>query len=145
MAEDANNLYERIVASFSIDGCVPEQMAPLILAHLGDAVYEVVVRTVVDTRSNRQIAKVHKEIVKYVKAEAQSKIITALEPGLSEEELMIYHKGKNAHTNTYPKNGTKADYHRATGFEALMGYLFLKGRTERMLELARKGMEILEI
>ena len=141
MAEERNDLYNIIRASFSLEECVPEQVSPLILAHLGDTVYEVVVRTVVDTRSNRQIAKVHREIVQYVKAEAQSRIITALEPELTEEELTVYHKGKNAHTNTFPKNGTKADYHRATGFEALIGYLYLKGRTERMLELISKGME----
>ena len=141
---DPSNLYEDIKASFNLNECVPEQIAPLILAHLGDTVYEVVVRTVVDTRSNRQIAKVHNSIVKFVKAEAQSRIISALEPELTEEELTIYHKGKNAHTNTFPKNGTKADYHRATGFEALVGYLYLKGRTDRMLEIVRKGMEIID-
>ncbi len=143
MASEYKGLYEEIKDSFALENCVPEQTAPIILAHLGDTVYEVVVRTVVDTRSNRQIAKVHNEIVKYVKAEAQSKIITALEPELTDEELTIYHKGKNAHTNTFPKNGTKADYHRATGFEALVGFLYLKGKTDRLLELIYKGMKLI--
>ncbi|MCR5278102.1 MAG: ribonuclease III [Lachnospiraceae bacterium] len=140
MAE-ANNLYDEIKASFGLNDTEPEQVAPLILAHLGDCVYEIVVRTVIDTRTNRQINKIHNEIIKYVSAGAQSKIITALIPELTEEELAIFHKGKNTHTNSFPKNGTKADYHRATGFEALVGYLYLKGRTERMLELVKKGME----
>ncbi len=141
---DTKDLYAKIRDSFSLDAVEPGQVAPVILAHLGDAVYEVVVRSVIDTRSNRQIVKVHKEIVKYVNASAQSKIITALEPELTEEEAEIYRRGKNAHTNTFPKNGTKADYHRATGFEALVGYLFLKGETDRMLELISTGVNIIE-
>ncbi len=136
-----HEFFELIKNEFSLETVDPREMSPLILAHIGDGVYELIVRSVVDTVRNRQINKIHKEDVKYVKAEAQSRMIQALEPDLTEEELSVYRRGKNAHTNTFPKNGTKADYHRATGFEALVGYLYLTGRMERCVMLVKKGFE----
>ena len=96
--------------------------SPLTLAYIGDGVYELVIRT------------------SLVKAGAQSKMMELLEPDLTEEELAVYKRGRNAHSPTMAKHATMADYRRATGFEALMGYLYLKEDYSRIVELVRKGI-----
>lgn len=125
--------------------------SPLTLAYMGDAVYELVIRTVIVERANRSANDLHKRATRYVKAETQAKLIAALmgeagEEGqlgeLTEEEKAVYKRGRNAKSYTTAKNATMADYRKATGFEALMGFLYLTGQTERMLYLVRRGIEL---
>ncbi len=116
--------------------------SPLALAHIGDAVYEVIVRTIVVEQANRSAAALHKQTVQYVNAAAQASMIEALLPLLSETEQAVYKRGKNAKSATSSKNASLRDYHRATGFEALIGYLYLDGQTKRILELVKQGMEL---
>lgn len=126
----------------------PEQdirtYSPLTLAYIGDGIYELVVRTVIVEKANRRNGDLHKMSVRYVKAESQSKMSECLKTVLTQEESDVFRRGKNASPRSTAKNASRNDYHRATGFEALMGYLYLTGRTERMLELIRMGMERLE-
>ena len=115
--------------------------SPLTLAYIGDAVYEIVIRTVLVEKGNAQVNKLHQRARKLVKASAQSEIIEKLKEDLTEEELAVYKRGRNAKSYTMAKNATMSDYRRATGFEALMGYLYLTEQWERMLQLIKKGIE----
>lgn len=115
--------------------------SPLTLAYIGDAIYDLVIRTVVVERANRPNGDLHHITVKYVNAGAQARMIEVLQGRLTEEEQSVYRRGKNSKPHTMAKNATPADYRKATGFEAVMGYLYLKGETERMLELIRTGIE----
>ena len=109
---------------------------PLQLALIGDGVYEVYIRNYVLLKNRRLNAhKMHVEAIKFVKAKAQSNIMHELESELDEDEAYIYKRGRNAKSPTVPKNADVRDYRNATGFEALVGYLYLSGQTERMNEI----------
>ncbi len=116
--------------------------SPLTLAYIGDGIYEVVVRTVMVQQANRPTNALHKMTTQYVKAPAQAQMLLGLKEELTEEEADVVRRGRNAKPYTTAKNASRADYHKATGFEALLGYLYLTGQTERMLELIQKGMEL---
>ena len=116
-------------------GIPPEQLSPLTLAFVGDAVYETYIRTRLAKDVNMQVSKLHKLAVKYVSAVAQSKIVHTLEDVFTEEELSVYKRGRNAHPHTSAKNADIVDYRHATGFEALIGYLYLKKESQRLDEL----------
>ncbi|MCD7836737.1 MAG: ribonuclease III [Lachnospiraceae bacterium] len=117
--------------------------SPLTLAYIGDGIYDLVIRSVVVERANRPNGELHKRTIGYVKAQTQSKIIQALSDILTEEERDIYKRGRNAKPHTIAKNAAAGDYRRATGFEALMGFLYLTGQDLRMLELIKKGIELI--
>ena len=119
--------------------------SPLTLAYIGDAIFELVVRTVLVERKNTQAEKLHKAATQIVKAETQARMIEALKDSLTPEEMSAYKRGRNAKAVTRAKNATMADYRKATGFEALMGYLYLKGDMERMIELIHLGVEKAEV
>ena len=119
--------------------------SPLTLAYIGDAVYDMVIRTRLVTIANTQVNKLHKRASKLVNAGAQATMITALLEELTEEELQIYKRGRNAQAVTKAKNASMKDYRTATGFEALIGYLYLNQETERMLYLIEKGLQALEL
>ena len=114
--------------------------SPLTLAYIGDGVYELVIRTILVKKGNCPVNQLHKKASSLVKAGAKSKMKELLEPDLTEEELAVYKRGRNAHSPTMAKHATMADYRRATGFEALMGYLYLKEDYSRIVELVRKGI-----
>ncbi len=109
-------------------------LSPLQLAYVGDAVYELLVRTYL-VKKGLAVRKLHKTAIEYVKAEAQSDFIHALEDELTEEEKSFVKRGRNAKNNTVPKNADLMDYKYATGFETLIGYLFLIGEDERIFQL----------
>lgn len=114
--------------------------SPLVLAYIGDGIYELVIRSIVVGQGNRQVNKLHQQSSRYVKAQAQSAMMETLLPLLSEEEADIYKRGRNAKSYTTAKNASVNDYRRATGFEALMGYLYLQGNMERLLELVKAAV-----
>ena len=114
--------------------------SPLTLAYIGDAIYELVVRTILVEKGNTQVNKLNQRANRLVKASAQSEMIEKLKPYLTEEEMAVFKRGRNAKSYTMAKNATMSDYRRATGFEALMGYLYLTEQWERMLELIKLGM-----
>ena len=116
----------------------PELLNPLVLAYIGDAVYEVYVRTFIINDGAIKTNELHKMAsTKFVSAKSQAGILDKLLDSLSEEELNIVRRGRNAHSNTIPKNADIADYKKATAFEALIGYLFLNGENERWEEIVK--------
>lgn len=116
--------------------------SPLTLAYMGDVVYDLVIRTVVVERANRAASQLHKTTVRYVKAETQARMIEALRELLTPEEEAVYKRGRNAKSYTTAKNATVGDYRKATGLEALFGFLYLTDRMDRVLELVKKGIEL---
>lgn len=114
--------------------------SPLTLAYIGDGIYEIIVRTMIVDEANRQVNKIHKAASNLVKAETQAKMIHFIMDDLTEEEIKIYKRGRNAKAVTRAKNASMSDYRTATGFEALMGWLYLTEQSERMMELMKKSI-----
>lgn len=117
--------------------------SPLTLAYIGDAIYDLYIRTILVSRGNKQANKLHKEASSLVKAPTQSKMIEVLEPLFTKEEESVYKRGRNAKSYTTAKNATMGEYRRATGFEAVMGYLYLTDQNNRMIDLIKIGLESL--
>ena len=138
-------LKEMFLNEFGLEEQDLRAYSPLTLAYIGDAIFELVVRTVLVERKNTQAEKLHKAATKIVKAETQALLIEAVKDDLTEEELAVYKRGRNAKAVTRAKNATMSEYRRATGFEALMGYLYLKGDMERMIKLIHLGVEKAEV
>ena len=119
--------------------------SPLTLAYIGDGIYDLVIRSIVVGRGNTKAGKLHQTTSQLVKAHAQSEMMHAIEPELTEEESDVFRRGRNAKSPTMAKNATMSDYRRATGFEALMGYLYVKDDFERLVELVKTGVDGLHL
>lgn len=120
----------------------PSQFSPLALAYIGDGVYELFVRTkIIEAHENMPANRLHKKTVQYVKAHSQANSITAMLEYMTDDEVAVYKRGRNAKSNTAPKNADMADYRKATGFEALIGFLYLSEETERLNELMNIAYE----
>lgn len=141
--EKSINLAEQLREYYDCKPVDVRSYSPLTLAYIGDSIYDVIIRTVVVERGNRSAQALHKSTIKYVNAGTQAAMIEALLPVLTEEEKAVYHRGRNAKSYTTAKNASVADYRKATGMEALMGYLYLTNRMERCLELIKQGVEAL--
>lgn len=112
------------------------QLSPLVLAYIGDSVFDVYIRTLlIKKEGNVSVHKLHKQSVEYVKAKAQSDIIHRITDSLSQDELDIVKRGRNAKSGTIPKNADPIEYKYATGFEALIGYLYLKKDFKRLTDI----------
>lgn len=119
----------------------PEQYSALGLAYIGDGVYDMIIRTIVIGLGNGKVKNFHRITSSIVKAEAQAKLVKEILELFTEEEMMIYKHGRNAKSATSAKNASVVDYRVATGFEALIGYLYLKHNMERALELVEIGLK----
>ena len=120
----------------------PAQLSPLVLAYIGDSIFDLVIKTyLLDTKGNMQVNKLNRFASNIVKAQSQSEMIGIIEPLLSPAEEAVYKRGRNAKSYTSAKNASISDYRRATGFEALMGYLYLEGEYERMIQLIKAGLD----
>lgn len=115
--------------------------SPLTLAYIGDGIYEMIIRTILVDEANRQVHKIHKSASNLVKAGVQAQMIHLIMDRLTEEEQVIYKRGRNAKAVTRAKNASMSEYRTATGFEALMGWLYLTEQSERMMELIQYGLE----
>ena len=111
------------------------------LAHIGDAVFELLCRGYLCARGGKNVGNLHRDTIAMVKATAQAEFVDKLLPLLTEEEMAYYRRGKNAHVHAVPKSATAAEYAKATGLEALFGALYLAGKTQRLNELFRAVME----
>ena len=111
------------------------------LAHIGDAVFEILCRSYLCASGGKTVDRLHRETIQMVKATSQAKFVDKLLPLLTEEELAYYRRGKNSHVHAVPKSATPQEYAKATGLEALFGALYLMGRTERLNELFKLVME----
>lgn len=120
----------------------PEQYSPLTLAYIGDAIYEIYIRTMIVTRANATVHLLHEKSSALVRAGKQSEIVGILEPLFTEKERQVYHRGRNAKAYTKAKNAGILEYRRATGLEAVMGYLYLKGDLDRIRELLAAGLGV---
>ena len=120
----------------------PEQSSPLTLAYIGDAIYEIYIRTMIVTRANAPVHLLHEKSSALVRAGKQSEIVGILEPLFTEKERQVYHRGRNAKAYTKAKNAGILEYRRATGLEAVMGYLYLKGDLDRIRELLAAGLGV---
>lgn len=109
--------------------------SPLALAYIGDSVFDLLVKTHIVTNANKQANKYHKEVSTFVKAKSQAMYIEILMDKLSEDEVDIFKRGRNATTHSKAKNATMSEYRKATGFEALIGYLYLNGNIARLSEI----------
>lgn len=117
-----------------------KRYSPIALAYLGDSVYDVLVKYYLVTKGNKQAHKYHVEATSYVKASQQARIFRLIEDQLTEEEYTVFKRGRNAKSHSKPKHADLMDYKVATGFEALLGYLFLKGEKERVASLVARGI-----
>ena len=135
MEKSINNYFEFELA--------PMQVSPLSLAYIGDAVYEVYIRSYIMRSDNMPVAKLHKAATRYVSAKAQAQIVKSIMDDLTAEELSVYKRGRNAHSYTSAKNADIVDYRMATGLEALLGYLHIKKDTARLEEIITKCIDVI--
>lgn len=125
------NMSEREVNKISMLG----------LAHVGDGVYELLIRGMLCQSGHSAVVDLHRSTVALVKAQAQAQAAGKLLPILSEEEHAVYNRGRNAKVNSVPKHADISQYHAATGLEALFGWLYLQGRIDRINQLFAVVME----
>ena len=135
------NLTGEIGKAFSLGETDPSQYAPLTLAYIGDNIYELVNRTELVKKGDLQVQKLHGLASARANARTQARIAQKLTAYLTEEETRVYLRGRNAAVYTKAKNASVNEYHLATGLEALIGYLYLKGEYARLTELLKKGWE----
>lgn len=121
-----------------------KKYSPLTLAYIGDSIYDLIIKSLMVNEGNKQVQKLHKETSQLVQASAQSKMMRVMQEHLTEEEHAVYKRGRNAKSVSPAKNQSITDYRRATGFEALMGYLYLKKEWKRILDLVKMGLDSLE-
>lgn len=143
--EESMSLLGRIKESFALESADIRTYSPLTLAYIGDDVYDLIVRTVVVERGNRQPDGLHKKASSFVNAAAQARLIEAVMDRLTDEEKNVYKRGRNAKSYTSAKNASIGDYRKATGLEALIGYLYLTDQTDRALALMRDGFGLLDM
>ena len=143
---DNNTILCNIKSQFQLEDKDIKQYSPLTLAFIGDCVFDLVVKTVIVEMGNCSANKLHIKTSKIVKAESQAKMADMFADNgiLSEEETGIYRRGRNAKSYTTAKNASVSDYRKATGVEALIGYLYLENRMDRLVELIKTGMNYLD-
>lgn len=118
--------------------------SPLALAYIGDSVYDLIIKSLMINQGNKQVNKLHQDTIGLVQASTQSLMMRTMQQHLSEEEHAVYKRGRNAKSVSAAKNQSITDYRRATGFEALLGYLYLKKEWKRLLDLVKIGLDSLE-
>lgn len=143
MEESIKTFTESLNQTFRLSEKDWKMYSPLTLAYIGDAAYELIIRSIFVKKANCQPQKLHRQVTSCVSAKAQARMIEALQPFLTEEEAGIYRRGRNSKPYTKAKNASMEEYLEATGFEAVMGYLYLQGRYARMNELTARGLEAL--
>lgn len=136
------SLIEFMTKGLDLPQMDPNAYSPLGLAYIGDAVYEIAVRTLVISEGNMSVNKYHKKSSSLVKASAQAGVYDNIKEKLTDEEAAVYKRGRNAKSATAAKNASIVEYRMATGVEALIGYLYLSGRTARALELIKIGLDV---
>ena len=137
------NFNEYMKEVFSMQEVDIREYSPLTLAYIGDSIYDLIIKSLVINRGNKQVQKLHKETSSLVQASAQS-MMRAMQEELTDEERAVYKRGRNAKSVSPAKNQSITDYRRATGFEALIGYLYLQEKWKRMLDLVKIGLDSLE-
>lgn len=140
-----SDLFNIIKQSMELKDIDIVNYSPLTLAYIGDGIYEIVIRTVIVDEANRQVNKIHKAASDLVKAQTQAELAFLLMDRFTEDEQSVFKRGRNAKAVTRAKNASMSDYRVATGFEALVGWLYLTGQSERMLFLIKTGLNELRV
>lgn len=135
-----SEFFDKITGEFNYKPDEVNQLSPLVLAYIGDAVYEVFIRTMLVSGENVPVHILHKRSIAFVKAKAQSHVIHRIMPSLTEEELSVVRRGRNAKSATIPKNADVTEYRYATGFESLVGFLYLKKDYERLTDILKMAV-----
>ncbi len=138
--DESISLLNKIKQEFECKDVDLRTYSPLTLAFLGDCVYDIIIRTVIVERGNRAPQGLHKQKSYLVNAKMQKELIESITDILTEEEADIYRRGRNAKSYSSAKNASISDYRKATGFEALLGYLYLDDRMERIFYLIKEGL-----
>lgn len=142
--EESIESYQYFKERLGIGKADPQSYSPLALAYIGDSIFDVMVRTIEVSKVNKQVNKYHRDVSRIVCAPAQAKMILAILDELTEEERIIYKRGRNAKSYTKAKNASTIDYRNATGFEALLGYLYLKEDFKRLTDVVKRALERLK-
>ena len=129
---------------FQMEEVDVREYSPLTLAYIGDSIYDLIIKSLVINQGNKQVNKLHQDTSSLVQASAQSRMMRSMQEHLTEEEHAIYKRGRNAKSVSPAKNQSVTDYRRAPGFEALMGYLYLKKEWKRMLDLVKIGLDSMQ-
>lgn len=140
MEESVINLVSFLKKEFNSPDTDIKSYSPLTLAYIGDGIYDLIIRTMMVEKGNAPVNKLHRSVSNLVKAPAQAEILHIIEDQLTEEERAVYKRGRNAKSFTSAKNASITDYRIATGFEALMGYLYLTDNITRIVELVKIGL-----
>jgi ribonuclease-3 family protein len=143
--EESLSLLNKIKTEFACPSADIRTCSPLTLAFVGDCVFDLIIRTVIVERANRSPGKLHQIKSQTVKAATQARLGEAIAELLTETEADVYRRGRNAKSATTAKNATVADYRKATALEALVGYLYLTGQEDRMLDLISQGLKLIGI
>ena len=138
--EESLTLLKLIKRDFGLGEVDLRTLSPLTLAFVGDCVYDLILRTVIVERHNASPNQLHREKSRLAKAPAQAEMAEALQEHLTQEEIAVYRRGRNAKSHTTAKNASVLDYRKATGLEALYGWLYLSGQEERLLQLLRLSL-----
>lgn len=138
------DFHEYISETLELPDIETELYSPLVLAYIGDCVFDLIIKSMVISRGNKQVQKLHEETSKYVQASAQSAMMRAMQPYLTEGEHAVYRRGRNTRSVSPAKNQSITDYRRATGFEALIGHLYLQRAYDRLMELVKIGLDSLD-
>lgn len=141
----AAGLNDYLNEQFNIKAQDIRTYSPLTLAYIGDAIFDVIIRSILVNKGNTAVNKLHTRASSIVKAPTQARIVAAIMDELTEDEKDIYRRGRNSKPHTKAKNATTMDYLEATGFEAVMGYLYLKNDMDRACALVKLGIEKLEL
>lgn len=143
--EEGLSFFSQIKESFQCGETDIKTYSPLTLAYIGDGIYDIIIRTVVVGRGNLPAEKLHKKVIQYVNAGTQAVMIEAVMEELTEEEETVYRRGRNAKSYTRAKNAAMSDYRKATGFEALMGYLYLQDKMDRAIVLIKSALAKIDL
>ena len=138
--EESLTLLQLIRRDFGLGEVDLRTLSPLTLAFVGDCVYDLILRTVIVERHNASPNQLHRDKSRLAKAPSQAEMAEALQEELTQEELAVYRRGRNAKSHTTAKNASVLDYRKATGLEALYGGLYLSGQEERLLQLIRLSL-----
>ncbi|MDD3205173.1 MAG: ribonuclease III domain-containing protein [Lachnospiraceae bacterium] len=139
--EESLSLLMKLKKEFQCTEVDIKTYSPLTLAYIGDSIYDLIIRTVIVERGNRAANGLHKSTSKIVNAGTQAAMAESLSKDLTENEMAVYKRGRNAKSYTSAKNATIGDYRKATGFEALMGYLYLTDNLDRAIDLIKTALE----
>ena len=133
-----------IKKAWHIDRIDDKRYSPIVLAYMGDCVYELIIRSVIVISGNMQVEKMSKKCVSFVNHTYQARLIHAIEDMLTDDEMSIYKRGRNGRIASMPRRATVSEYRAATGLESLMGYLYINNKLDRCIELIREGISRLD-